>query len=169
MRAYILNLEHSYWIFWILSLSVIYIFNLFKKIFLGDSGSFSLAFIFGVLLIKFYSLSENVSPFFIISILWYPSYELLFSIIRKKIQKKSPLKADTKHLHQLLLLNLSSYGSFFNKKYLNSISATLLNFYNFLVIYYSFTEINNSIFQIYLICFNLLIYSFVYYFLFKKK
>ena len=33
-------------------------------------------------------------------LLWYPSYETLFSIIRKNIMNKSPMDPDSNHLHQ---------------------------------------------------------------------
>ena len=65
------------WILWTISLSIVYIFNFLKKIFLGDDGSYILAFIYGIFLIEFYSNINYVSPFFIIAILWYPCFELL--------------------------------------------------------------------------------------------
>ena len=163
-----LGLNYLNWNFWVMSLLVVYFFNFFKKLFLGDSGSFILAFIYGVFLIEFYYVSKNISPFFIISILWYPCYEMLFSIIRKKFQKKSPLNPDTDHLHQLLLGFLMKKKFIINKKYTNSAAATLINLYNFFAIFLCFTQQNNSIFQISLIFFNIFIYTFTYYFLFKS-
>lgn len=162
-----LGLNYLNWNFWIASLFIVYFFNFFKKLFLGDSGSFILALIYGTFLIDYYFISKDITPFFIISILWYPCFEMLFSIIRKKFQKKSPLKPDIEHLHQLFLRFLMKKKFFINQKYLNSIAATLINMYNLFVIYLSFTQQNNSIFQIYLIFFNIIIYISVYYFLFK--
>ena len=78
----------------------IYILNFFNKIFLGDSGSYLLGFIFGVFLIDLYEINNQISPFFIVLLLWYPCYETLFSIIRKNILKKSPMAPDSNHLHQ---------------------------------------------------------------------
>ena len=43
-----------------------------------------------------------ISPYFIALLLWYPAFENLFSIIRKRIVKKDPLKPDNLHFHQLL-------------------------------------------------------------------
>ncbi len=163
-----LGLSHLSWNFWMMSLLIVYFFNFFKKLFLGDSGSFILAFIYGIFLIEFYYVSKNISPFFIISILWYPCFEMLFSIIRKKFQKKSPLKPDTDHLHQLFLGFLIKKKFITNEKYLNSVAATLINLYNFFVILLSFTQLNNSIFQIFLIFFNITIYTFIYYALSKS-
>ena len=79
----------------------LYIFNLFNKIFMGDSGSILFGFIFSIFLIQIYFLNQHLSPFFIILLLWYPSFETLFSIIRKYSFGKTPLRPDSKHLHQL--------------------------------------------------------------------
>ena len=163
-----LGLDYSTWNFWTLSLLIIYLFNFFKKLFLGDNGAYALAFIYGVLLIKFYSTSNIISPFFIISILWYPCFEMLFSMIRKKIQKKSPLKPDTNHLHQMVF-DFFKKNNKLEEKYLNSFVATLFNLYNFIVIYLSFTQQNNSIFQILLISSNVMVYCLIYFILYQKK
>ena len=85
----------------IIPLFLIFILNSINKIYLGDSGSYLLGFIFGFELINFYNQSE-VSPFFIILLLWYPCFEMLFSIFRKLNFNKSPLRPDSKHFHQLL-------------------------------------------------------------------
>ena len=41
------------------------LFNFFNKLYLGDSGSYLLGFIFGILLISIYKLNPVLSPFFI--------------------------------------------------------------------------------------------------------
>ena len=81
-------------------LLILFFFNLINKIYLGDSGSYLLGFTFSVFLIKLYIDNQHLSPFFIIVLLWYPSYETLFSIIRKNIMNKSPMDPDSNHLHQ---------------------------------------------------------------------
>ena len=91
----------------LISLSVIYIFNFFGKMFLGDGGSYLISFVAGVILIKFSNDNYLVSPYYIMALLWYPAYENLFSIIRKKILKKSPSTPDNEHLHQLIFLYLN--------------------------------------------------------------
>ncbi|WP_440932452.1 hypothetical protein [Candidatus Pelagibacter sp.] len=164
-----LGLNYLSWKYWIISLLVVYTFNFFKRLFLGDSGSFILAFIYGFFLIKFYNISKTTSPFFIILLLWYPCFEMLFSIIRKKIQKKSPFKPDTDHLHQLILGFLKGKKLIIKKKYLNTVAGTIINFYNFFIIFLSFTQQNNSIFQLSLITLNIIIYSLTYIFLFRSN
>ena len=61
----------------------LFFLNLFGYLYLGDSGSYLLSFIVGYILIDFSNHSENISPYFIAVLLWYPAYETLFSIIRK--------------------------------------------------------------------------------------
>ena len=87
-----------------LTLVVFLFFNFFGKAYLGDSGVYLLSFIVGVKLIEFINNNNSFSPYFIACLLWYPAYENLFSIIRKKIKKISPSKADNYHLHQLLFI-----------------------------------------------------------------
>ena len=163
-----LNLDYLKWNFWIFSLLIIFLYNFFRKLFLGDSGAYALAFIYGVFLIKFYSTSNIITPFFIISILWYPCFEMLFSMIRKNIQKKSPLEPDTNHLHQMVF-DFFKKNIKLDKNYLNSFVASLFNFYNLVVIYLSFTQPNNSIFQILLISTNVFVYCSIYLILYQKK
>ena len=59
-------------------------------------------FYFWVLLIDLNNNNYFISPYFIALLLWYPAFENLFSIIRKRIVKKDPLKPDNLHFHQLL-------------------------------------------------------------------
>ena len=88
-----------------------YLFNLFNKLYLGDSGSYILGLIFSFIVISFYKLDQLVSPYYIILLLWYPCFENLFSILRKFRFNKSPLYPDQNHFHQLLF--------FFIKKKIN--------------------------------------------------
>ena len=89
-------------------LSVIILFvlvlNFFNQLFLGDNGAYSLGFLLGFFLIKIYNINNVISPYFIILLLWYPCFENLFSIIRKLIHKKNPLKPDNDHLHHYIFL-----------------------------------------------------------------
>ena len=64
-------------------LFVLYLFNFFNQLYLGDSGSHILGLIFSFIVISFYKLDQLVSPYYIILLLWYPCFENLFSILRK--------------------------------------------------------------------------------------
>ena len=75
---------------YLIILLVLLVFNFNGKIILGDAGAYILAFFLGVYLIDFARNNPYLSPFFIISLLWYPCFELLFSIIRRlKYLKKT--------------------------------------------------------------------------------
>ena len=50
---------------------------------LGDTGAYILSFFVGFLIISCHKLNPYISPYFFITIIWYPCYENLFSIIRK--------------------------------------------------------------------------------------
>lgn len=149
-------------------LIVIFFFNLFNKIFLGDSGSYLLGFIFATFLIEIYTLNNNISPFFIILLLWYPSYELVFSMIRKTILKRSPLEPDSNHLHQLVFYSLKKKNSL-KLLQANLLSANLINSYNLIIFLISMNYINNTQIQVILILLNLIIYTVIYFKLFVYR
>ena len=122
----------------LLCLTVIYIFNLFSKNYLGDSGSFLLAFIVGSNLIVLcndnINLTKYISPIFVVLLLWYPAFENLFSIIRRLIYKTHLTRPDNFHFHQLLFIlikfpvKLLIYLSFI--LFLNLNLMRINNFYN---------------------------------------
>ncbi len=143
-------------------LSVCLILNFFNKIFLGDSGSYLLGFIFAVFLIELYNLNRHISPFSIILMVWYPSFELLFSMIRKKTLNRSPLEPDSNHLHQLLFHFLKKKNTL-KISFANLLSANLINAYNFIIFLISMNNITNTQIQIILILLNLTIYTVIYF------
>ena len=69
---------------------------------IGDSGAYLLGFFLGFVIISSHISNLDVSPYFYISLIWYPCFENLFSILRKLNKKFSPLNPDNKHLHQLV-------------------------------------------------------------------
>lgn len=145
----------------ILVLGILYIFNFSNRIFLGDSGSYFLGFLFSILLINLYSENNQISPFFIILLLWYPSYETLFSMIRKNVLRRSPMRPDTNHLHQLIYFYLKDK---FSKKVLSSnlITANCINCYNLLVFLIASKFVVNTQVQIIFIVLNLIVYTVIY-------
>ena len=85
----------------------VYILNFFQKLFLGDSGVYIISFLFGIILLDIYKYNSNISPYFICILLWYPAFEVFFSIIRKLNFKTSVIEPDTNHFHQLLYFYLN--------------------------------------------------------------
>ena len=145
-----------------------FILNVKNKIYLGDSGSYLLGFSFAVFLIDIYNSNQNVSPFFIVLLLWYPCYENLFSIIRKRILKRSPMIPDTNHFHQLIFFFIKKR---YKKKNLfaNLITAQIINIYHLIIFLVAVNYIKNSEIQISLILLNITVYTIIYFktFLFK--
>ena len=161
---YITN--NGFFINYILIVLVITFFlNFINKIYLGDSGSYLLGFTFSIFLIDIYIKNAQISPFFIIVLLWYPSFETLFSIIRKNIMNKSPMRPDSNHLHQQLF-NVIYRSKKFDKFYSNLLSASFINLYNLIIFMISVNFFSNSQIQVLLILLNITLYTFIYFKLF---
>ena len=69
------------------------------KIFLGDTGAYFMGFMISLLTIIIFSDHPEIPTWLAVLILSYPALELLFSIIRKLIEHKSPMEPDPHHLH----------------------------------------------------------------------
>ena len=149
------------------SLVVIYIFNFFGKIYLGDGGAYLISFVIGVILIKFHNENYLVSPYYIVALLWYPAYENLFSIIRKKISKKTPSTPDNEHLHQFIYLYLDRSFNI-NKNLSNTLSGILICLYNLFYFLFILDEYHQTETLAYSIIFNVLLYNLLYFLLRKK-
>jgi UDP-N-acetylmuramyl pentapeptide phosphotransferase/UDP-N-acetylglucosamine-1-phosphate transferase len=151
----------------IISLFVLYIFNFFGKVYLGDSGAYLIGFFISFFVIEFSLKNTLVSPYFICFLLWYPAFENLFSILRRMTSKSRIDSADKQHLHHLI------YGYFLQKNliksvYINSLVSNLINFYN-LVIFVLFSKFYLSTqFLITGILLNVSVYLFLFFFLKKR-
>ena len=165
-----LKLDHFLVTICILVLFLIYLFNFFGLMFLGDSGSYLISFIAGVTMINFSNNNDLVSPYYIVAILWYPAYENLFSIIRKLIFKKSPSNPDNEHLHQLIYIFLKKNikkNNFFS----NSLTGILICIYNLIYFNLIFNYFYNTKILVFSILFNVTLYNITFIFLnkFQKK
>ena len=149
-------------------LFALFILNFFNKLYLGDSGSYLLGLLFSLYLIDTYQINSEISPFFIICLLWYPAFENLFSIFRKMQISRSPVKPDTNHLHQLIFFHLKSIFKG-NSFYLNTFTGILINTYNLLSILFATQFYNNTQVQVLIIIFNVTLYIFIYTKLFLRK
>jgi UDP-N-acetylmuramyl pentapeptide phosphotransferase/UDP-N-acetylglucosamine-1-phosphate transferase len=142
-------------------LFIFLILNQSNLFFIGDSGSYSLGMIFSFLLINIYTVNSNISPFYIILLVWYPCFELLFSILRKFNINFSPAKPDIRHLHQLIY-NLIKNKYNFSKLKSNNISSILILLFNSFSIFLGSIDIYNTQNQIILIIMNILFYTAAY-------
>ena len=149
-------------------LIALFILNFFNKLYLGDGGSYFLGLLFALCLVNTYQINDNISPYFIVCLLWYPAFENFFSIMRKKKLSRSPLEPDTKHLHQIIFLYLKKT---FNIKsaYLNTVTGLTINFYNLICVAIATHFYDHTKIQILIIIFNIIVYIFLYRKLLYKK
>ena len=141
-------------------LFIILVLNFLNKLYLGDAGAYLLGFIFSFKCISLYIFNPNISPYFIIFILWYPAFEIFFSILRKVNFNRSPIKPDSNHLHQLIYFYLNKKIS--NQVICSNVSGIIINIFNFLFIIFSLKDIYNTQYQLILFTIIIFIYVFVY-------
>ena len=96
------------------------------KIFLGDSGAYTLGALVGLNTIITNNLNPAISSFFFCTLLFYLFFEVFFSFLRKLLQKKSPIYPDDKHLHMLCFYKIASRYGKGKGNYLTSIIINLL-------------------------------------------
>ena len=82
------------------------------KMYLGDGGSLALGFILGAFVLFILSQAEPVfdgvdyvlhGPVFMLTLFWYPLWDLLRVFVLRLVAGGSPLKADRRHFHHLLV------------------------------------------------------------------
>ena len=96
------------------------------KIFLGDSGAYTMGALAGLNTIITNNLNPAISSFFFCTLLFYLFFEVFFSFFRKLFQNKSPIYPDDKHLHMLSFYKISSIYGRKEGNYLNSIIINLI-------------------------------------------
>ena len=148
-------------------LSILFIFNFFNLIYLGDNGNYVISIIFSLIIISY--INDNLSklsPILAINILWYPAFENLFTIIRRFSFNENIETADKKHLHNLILnfyLSVTKGRAIIS----NSLSGLSLNLFNLLIIFLSFVHKANTQILILILILNIIIYTLIYLKLFK--
>ena len=134
----------------------------YGKIFLGDGGAYLIGFIIAFLLIKL-TQENNVSAWYGLCIMIYPTFEVIFSIYRKKVLRNIPATSpDSIHFHMLL------YKRLVKVNYKTSIFIWILNIpFVFLPILF----FNNHLMLIALSIVFIVLYVFIYFGLinFKSK
>lgn len=162
-NLYLVNYAHLK--FYLIPMFCFMIFNLCNKNFLGDSGSYFLSIFFGLNLIYFINDNNNqIAPFFIINLLWYPCFENLFTIFRRSKVNSTIYLPDRKHLHTLVYYYLIEK---FNGRYLNSTVNSLSSF--FIILYlspmflYSIYFCDSSVKLFYALIVYILSYLYIYF------
>jgi UDP-N-acetylmuramyl pentapeptide phosphotransferase/UDP-N-acetylglucosamine-1-phosphate transferase len=142
--------------------AIFYIFNLFKKCFLGDNGVYVISIFMSIYIVKFINLNSNVSSLIALNLLWYPAFENLFSIIRRVITKKKIEVADRSHLHTLIFKKILKNN---NINFSNSLTGIFINIFMSIGIFASINFRNNSKILVLILLINIIIYVIGYLFL----
>jgi UDP-N-acetylmuramyl pentapeptide phosphotransferase/UDP-N-acetylglucosamine-1-phosphate transferase len=141
--------------------AIFYMFNLFKKCFLGDNGVYVISVFMSIYIIQFTNLNTNVS-LIALNLLWYPAFENLFSIIRRIVTKKKIQVADRSHLHTLIFKKILENN---NINFSNSLSGIFINIFMAIGIFASIIFRNNSKILMLILLINIIIYIIGYLFL----
>jgi len=162
INSNIINLEE-----FLLILFMIFLFNFFSKLYLGDSGAYLISFMVGYYLIDIANNNLIISPIFIVLLLWYPAFENFFSIFRKFFNKSHPSNPDNFHLHQLLFIFLKKRLNL-GTDFINSLTGNIINFFNFITFCIGINFFSYSKYLTVLVFANILIYLSTYYLLAKN-
>ena len=155
--------------YFIFVLIVLLVLNYLNKIFLGDNGAYLLGFIFAYILIQLHENNNNISPYFVILLLWYPCFENLFSIIRKVKLKNSPTKPDNNHFHQLFFVFLNDKFNTNSKLFINNLSSIIINIYHLFIFIIGMQYFEKTTIQLILIFTNISLYLILYLYFYNYK
>lgn len=82
----------------------------FGKIFLGDTGAYTLGFILSWFTVSLTYRFPEVSPWALFLVMAYPLSELCFTFIRRLAAGISPFAPDQGHFHHLVLMSVQNAG-----------------------------------------------------------
>jgi len=80
-------------------------------LFAGDGGAYFLGLATALLAVLLVHRNSEVSPWFALLVLWYPVWETVYSMYRRKTRGRSPADADGLHLHTLVYRRIVRRGS----------------------------------------------------------
>jgi len=144
------------------------IFNFLNKSYFGDGGSYLLSFIVGIILINL-QIFTNISPYFVVLILWYPAFENFFSILRRILNSNTrPDQPDLLHLHHLLFNFLNAKFNL-NKNLSSSLPSIIVNLFNLIIFYIGTHFLHSTLALIILIIICVVIYILVYFVLLRSS
>ena len=149
-------------------LIIILLFNIFGQIILGDSGAYILSLFVGLILIELSNENNFISPYFVILLIWYPCFELLFSMIRRLVFNLYSYKPDTMHLHQMILKIISNNLKLKSNNLNHFLAASVINLYNLFILIISLNYNDKTNIMLAVIAVNITAYITIY-FVLKKK
>jgi UDP-GlcNAc:undecaprenyl-phosphate/decaprenyl-phosphate GlcNAc-1-phosphate transferase len=112
-------------IIFMLPLLVFVIFNYpWGKIFAGDLGAYFYGAVAGFMLIYYFGKNPDISTWNAVLVVFYPTAEIIYSVLRKLLRKKSPFLPDRLHLH--IKLHSMFYKGTKKKRLSNSLVTIML-------------------------------------------
>lgn len=143
----------------LISLIIFFIFNLFNKVFLGDSGSTGIGFLLSWIVI-YYAMVVGVHPILVAWSISLPCFDMFRLIIKRSMLKKYFFNPDNLHIHHIILSFCSN--SFITIVIITFISIlfTLFGYFTF-IFFNSITSFIFYIFTFFLYTFILNKYNFI--------
>ncbi len=155
-----LGIDKSFLLNFLIILIIIISLNLSGYIYMGDSGAYLLSLFSGIYLINFAYNHNFISPYFVIVLLWYPCFELLFSMIRRSIYNSKTYKPDIYHLHQFIFNFIKSKNN--NNLICHLLTSLSINLYNLIIFILAKNFIYDSEILISILIVNISIYLILY-------
>ena len=146
----------------IIVLSILLTLNLAGFLYMGDSGAYLLSLFTGIYLINFSNENFIISPYLVVLLLWYPCFELLFSMIRRSFKMQKTYEPDTYHLHQLVYNFFKFKFKLKNNLIIHFYSSFTINLYSLLIFLIAIDYKYESKFIISFILLNVIIYMLIY-------
>ena len=75
-------------------------------LFLGDAGAYLIGFVLACIAVKMLQQNPDLSPWAVVLVFFWPLADMVFSVMRRVGQHKSPFRADRLHFHHLVLRSL---------------------------------------------------------------
>ena len=155
-----LGIDKNFLLNFLVVLIIIIALNLSGYIYMGDSGAYLLSIFSGIYLINFAYNNTFISPYFVIVLLWYPCFELLFSMIRRSIYNSKTYKPDVNHLHQFIYSFIKSKNN--NNLICHILTSISINLYNLIIFILAKNFIYDSEILITILIVNISIYLILY-------
>ena len=149
-------------------LAVLLVNSPFGKIFLGDAGAYLLGVLVPVSLILYYKIN-NLSPWFVMAMLIYPTTEVVFSAARKIIYRRmSALEPDGLHFHMLVYKRVSKKIGFRRIRLRHFIVSIFIFCLNFPFLFFANLFSQSSIILFGICLWYVLVYLLIYFILLPK-
>ena len=162
------NIDQNFIINLFSLLIIILLFNVFGQIILGDSGAYILSLFVGLILIEISNVNNFISPYFIILLIWYPCFELLFSMIRRIVLNFYSYEPDTMHIHQMILRIINNNLKLKSNNLNHFLAASIINLYNLFILMIASNYSDKTNTMLVLIVLNITVYILIYFVLRQK-